>query len=213
MLRTSVRKTKSSIAKLGKKSEIVLFTAFGIASLLSGIAVAKSTREFFFKNGGIEEMNLLRKVEVKNAIRENITAYFGTARNYTIEDLFRWENNYLKWADTLGVFDRKSDPREILSFGKGKCGEYASLFASACTAIGIDVKIVVSEKADFSNGAHAWNQVLIDGSWVNVDASLSLVNSTERYRAWDWWNGLGADYFIFSFDQTGICADITNELI
>jgi transglutaminase-like putative cysteine protease len=172
---------------------------------------ARPINEYFFKSGGIENMKLLQQPDVANAIRANITAYFGSARNYTTEELFQWENKYLKWTDTISLFDRHSDPREVLSFGKGKCQEYAILFASACVATGKDVRLVVCEKSDFSNGVHAWNQVMINGSWVDVDSSLSMVNSSERYRLWYWWSGLGKDYLIFSFVLNGICEDITSQ--
>jgi hypothetical protein len=100
-----------------------------------------------------------------------------------------------------------------LSFGKGKCQEYAILFASACVATGKDVKLVVCEKSDFSEGPHAWNQVIINGSWASVDSSLSMVNSTERYREWYWWSGLGKEYLIFAFDNNGTCEDITQQCV
>jgi len=191
-----------------------LLFALGLISVCSGVSLivfARPINEYFFKSGGIEEMNLLQKLEVKDAIKTNITAYFGSGSNYTIEELFQWENNYLKWTDTLSIFDRHSDPREILSFGQGKCQEYATLFASACIATGMDVKLIVCEKADYSNGAHAWNQVLVNGSWIDVDSSLSMVNSSNRYRLWDWWSGLGTDYLIFAFELNGICEDITDQ--
>ena len=109
--------------------------------------------------------------------------------------------------------NRPSDPREILKLGKGKCQEYAYLFASACVATGKNVKLIVCQKSDFSEGHHTWNQVFDNGSWVNVDSSLWKVNSLPVYHDWFWWSSVGEDCFIFSFDLNGNCADITGDFI
>jgi transglutaminase-like putative cysteine protease len=173
---------------------------------------ARSINEYLFMSGSIEAMKIIQRPEVVSAIKANITAFFGgPIRYYTIEELFQWENYYLKWTDTMLLINRHSDPREILNFGRGKCQEYSVLFASACVAMGRDVKLVICEESDYSAGPHAWNQVIINGSWTDVDSSLSMMNSSERYRSWYWWSGLGKDYFIFAFDQNETCEDITNQ--
>jgi len=69
------------------------------------------------------------------------------------------------------------------------------------------------EKSDFSEGNHAWNQVIINGSWIDVDSSLSKLNSISRYHDWDWWSGIGEDCFIFSFGLNGDCEDVTGDFI
>jgi hypothetical protein len=169
--------------------------------------------EFFFISGKSFVMKSMQKPGVQTEIRANITSYFGgSIRNFTVEELFQWENYYLTWADEMPA-NRPEDPREILKLGKGKCQEYAYLFASACVATGRDVKLMVCMKSDLSEGYHSWNQVIVNGSWIDVDSSLSKVNSLTVYHGWDWWGSVGEDCFIYSFDLNGTCKDATGDFI
>ena len=163
--------------------------------------------------GGVKVMRLIQNPDVMDEISANITSYFDDSlRNYSIEELFEWTNHYLNWSDSISG-NRPSDPREVLKSGEGQCQEYSLLFASACVATNKDVRIVVCEKSNFLNGHHAWNQVILDGSWVDVDSSLSKVNSLETYHGWFWWADVGEDCFVFSFDLDGKCEDITGEFV
>lgn len=55
--------------------------------------------------------------------------------------------------------------------GKGNCAAYADIVKDACQVLGIEAKVIVglSEK----HGAHAWNQVKLDGNWYNLDLTWS----------------------------------------
>lgn len=53
---------------------------------------------------------------------------------------------------------------------KGICYDFASLFAAMLRTQGIPVKLVKGY-SDNIDGYHAWNEVLIDGSWVTIDAT------------------------------------------
>lgn len=60
---------------------------------------------------------------------------------------------------------------EILARRKGKCTEYAILFAAMTRAAGLPTKVVLGER--YQNGVwigHMWNEVWL-GEWVAVDSS------------------------------------------
>jgi hypothetical protein len=54
----------------------------------------------------------------------------------------------------------------ILTSKFGWCGEFALLFRDIANACGLNVRQVVCNGED-----HVWNEVLINGSWVRVDAT------------------------------------------
>jgi hypothetical protein len=54
----------------------------------------------------------------------------------------------------------------ILTSKFGWCGEFALLFRDIANACGLNVRRVVCNGED-----HVWNEVLINGSWVRVDAT------------------------------------------
>ncbi len=71
-------------------------------------------------------------------------------------------------ADTL------SGP-EVLACRKGKCSEFATLFASLARAAGIPTRIVLGDRLLPGQwGAHMWNEVYV-GRWIPVDASYNEV--------------------------------------
>jgi hypothetical protein len=64
---------------------------------------------------------------------------------------------------------------EVLSCRKGKCSEYATLFASLARSAGIPTRIVLGERMVGGQWAgHMWNEVYA-GRWVTVDASCNEV--------------------------------------
>jgi hypothetical protein len=79
--------------------------------------------------------------------------------------------------------DYRTRPRnliQLLSVKKGACTEYALLFATLARAAGIPAREVAGlyymgdELKGF--GPHAWNEVVLDGHWLPVDAAW---NETE----------------------------------
>ena len=64
---------------------------------------------------------------------------------------------------------------EVLACGRGKCSEYATLFASMARAIGIPTRVALGERMVAGSWmGHMWNEVWI-GRWVTVDASADEV--------------------------------------
>ena len=77
----------------------------------------------------------------------------------------------VKIAETL------SGP-EVLKGRRGKCTEYATLFASLSRSLGIPTRIVLGDRiAGRKWVGHMWNEVYV-GQWVPVDAAANEVNES-----------------------------------
>ena len=81
------------------------------------------------------------------------------------------------------------DTLKVLS---GICYDYASLFGAMLRSLEIPTKLVKGYKSDIV-AYHAWNEVLIDGSWVIIDTtydsafvkgniSVSMIKSNSDYN-------------------------------
>jgi hypothetical protein len=144
-------------------------------------------------------------------------------RSYNYTDLIIWENEHLVFSE--GNIQRNTDPIKIYEYDKGRCGEFAILYAELCISQGYQCRIVDSIFND-----HVWNEVKIDGNWTRVDASptgqpmnknigyplfyeeiwhsppilalafenSSIVDVTSNYRS-DHWSLLSASTFLFIF--------------
>jgi transglutaminase-like putative cysteine protease len=71
-------------------------------------------------------------------------------------------------AEPLTVLD-------IIRVKKGDCTEHASLFATLARAAGIPAReiggLIYMGDAFKAFGGHAWNEVILDGKWVGIDAT------------------------------------------
>jgi hypothetical protein len=64
---------------------------------------------------------------------------------------------------------------EVLACRKGKCSEFAILFASLARAAGIPTRIVLGDRLIPGQwGGHMWNEVYV-GRWIPVDAGVNEV--------------------------------------
>lgn len=150
------------------------------------------------------------------AIRANITSYFGdTNRTYSLNDLFNWESAYMKFANGT-LWNRTTDPMDILANGQGKCQEFSILYAAACLSVGYNASLViVVNRYFYFDTEHAFNEVhFANGSWVQLDASdltpTKLVyNDTSVYNGWSWQSGIGKTYIIIAFYSNGNHEDVT----
>jgi hypothetical protein len=95
-------------------------------------------------------------------------AYFKTVlgRSYNYTELIVWENQHLNF--TYANIARNDDPIKIYEYGKGRCQEFATLYAALCISQGYRCRIVDNILND-----HVFNEVLQpNGTWIRVDASL-----------------------------------------
>ena len=165
---------------------------------------------------GTQTMKNLERPVVLDAIRANITSYFGNDnRTYSLDDLFKWESAYVKFKEGP-LYNRSTDPRDILKNGWGKCGEFSILYAAACLSVGYNVSLInVVNGGFYFDTQHAFNEIQFqNGSWAQLDASdftpTSLVfNNTSVYTNWSWWSKVGSTYIMIAFYGNGNYADVT----
>ncbi|KAJ3160931.1 Elongator subunit elp2 [Geranomyces michiganensis] len=62
-------------------------------------------------------------------------------------------------------FPRYNDPRKLMSTRRGRCGEFANVFALFCISMGFETRYIL----DFTD--HVWTEIYCDGvGWVNCDS-------------------------------------------
>lgn len=83
---------------------------------------------------------------------------------------------------------------ELLTTGKGVCTAYAMLFDEIMNRLNIPSKIT-------HNTAHAWNLVLLDGNWYNIDCSTPDMTEINDFK---YSTFLKSDKY---FNLNGICVD------
>lgn len=196
--------------------QYLLGIVFAVILFISAIFWINPPIEIKYKKYYEQVMLNLNQPEVINHIKANITAYFTRSDNFTIDDLFEWENHYMTFV-TCSMQNRSTDPCQILEIQLGKCREFSILFASACVSTGIDVRLLTVVDVNYSaNGPHAFNEVRINGAWVPVDASWTshlVFNDTSIYEVSDWWSLVGKDYRIYAFDKNGVSEDVTCKYV
>lgn len=68
-----------------------------------------------------------------------------------------------------GAVERPNTASQVLSWGKGRCGEFTSAFVALCRACGIPARGVwgLGEYPWLSDSDHAWPEVYVDGiGWI-----------------------------------------------
>ncbi len=93
------------------------------------------------------------------------------------KDAFTITQNILHWISANITPDFVAETLtgpEVLKKRKGKCSEYAILFASLARAAGIPTKVALGEQ-NIGNRwmGHMWNEVWL-GQWMTVDAAASI---------------------------------------
>ena len=99
-------------------------------------------------------------------------------------------------------FPRYNDPVKLLSWRKGRCGEWANCFTLIAVALGFDARYVL----DVTD--HVWTEVWLEGRerYVHVDACEAAVDSPLLYEA-GWGKKLS---YIFAAGPDGV-VDVTRR--
>ncbi|MDH5450553.1 MAG: hypothetical protein OEX77_06600 [Candidatus Bathyarchaeota archaeon] len=100
-------------------------------------------------------------------------------RKYTLAELLEWLHDKVKWSK--GQIIRHNDPIEILTYGKGRCGEFSILFTALCLAHDYRTRLIL----DMSD--HVWTEIWNENQnrWVHVDPSEKRIDDPQMYeRSW-----------------------------
>lgn len=71
-------------------------------------------------------------------------------------------------VDTIAGISIHS-PYAIIQEGRGVCQAYAALFQKFCDYLEIPCVFVLGQRDNDGLETHAWNKVMIDGQWYNID--------------------------------------------
>jgi len=121
-------------------------------------------------------------------------------REYTLTELLEWLHRKVKWSK--GKITRHNDPRRILAYGKGRCGEFSILFTALCLAHNYRARLIL----DMSD--HVWTEVWNkkQNRWVHVDPSEKRIDDPKMYER-DWKKSLKE---IYAFEN-GNLEDVTKR--
>jgi len=125
----------------------------------------------------IEKYRVLSRELMDPALLADLRALFD--RKYTLEELLSWIHERVGFDK--GDIERHNDPREILAYGRGRCGEFSILFTSLCLVHGYRARLIL----DMSD--HVWSEVWDSerGRWVHVDPSEKRIDDPLMYET-DW---------------------------
>jgi hypothetical protein len=99
------------------------------------------------------------ETEKLNAIYD----YIVRNMTYDYDEINRIDSTYIPDIDT------------VLESKKGICYDYAAVMASLLREAGIPAKLLMGYRSD-TEVYHAWNQAMVDGRWVTVDATWDSVS-------------------------------------
>ena len=133
-------------------------------------------------------------------------------RDYMFGELIEWVNDVIVFDKTYNDSGRhwKTDPASIKENGKGQCGEFGILCASACLANGYETRLVVAVDVSNPNNwkdLHVWDEVKMCG-WIHVDPSGNVCGEKYRYETLDWGENIGSTVRIYAFEE-GKCEEVT----
>jgi peptide-N4-(N-acetyl-beta-glucosaminyl)asparagine amidase len=96
-----------------------------------------------------------------------------------LAELLDWIHERVKFDK--GNIARHNDPKEILAYGRGRCGEFSVLFTALCLAHDYRARLIL----DVSD--HVWTEVWDGGQkrWVHVDPSEKRIDDPFMYER-DW---------------------------
>lgn len=94
-------------------------------------------------------------------------------------ELLDWIHERVKFDK--GNIARHNDPKGILAYGRGRCGEFSVLFTALCLAHDYRARLIL----DVSD--HVWTEVWDGGQkrWVHVDPSEKRIDDPFMYER-DW---------------------------
>jgi len=115
-------------------------------------------------------------------------------RKYSLPELLEWLHSKVKWSKEN--IKRHNNPKEILTYGKGKCGEFSILFTALCLAHGYRARLIL----DMTD--HVWTEVWNkkERRWIHVDPSEKRIDDPKMYER-DWKKNLKE---IYAFENGSI---------
>jgi hypothetical protein len=187
-----VKKSTSNLFKLNKRFKIALVSVFVVAILvITALIVSSLSYSEGFSSG---QKDVVAVISFNEELMINLSSpdcqvylkgLFSTKQNYT--QLLDWESKNLNYS--TADITRHNDPRQIISYHLGRCGEFSILYTSVCIANDIPARIVSPAIIILGVIDHVWVEVnpSKDGmSWIPIDptdACYRIQHGTSIYES------------------------------
>ena len=93
--------------------------------------------------------------------------------------IYTWVGRNLTYDDNKaraimrGNYKTDSGARAAFNTGKGICFDYSCLYVAMSRDLGLKVRLITGEGFNGREWVpHAWNQVYVDGNWINIDTTF-----------------------------------------
>ena len=153
VVRVPEERPKTSDRVRPKQKEIVYYNG---VTLEHGIKSSEAIN--------IEAHNIVKGKTSNKAKAHALYTFIG--RNLTYDDN--------KARDIMrGNYKIDSGARAAFNTGKGICFDYSCLYVAMARDVGLKVRLITGEGFNGREWVpHAWNQVYVDGKWINVDTTF-----------------------------------------
>ncbi len=112
-------------------------------------------------------INLANEITANSATdREKAAALY----HWIAENISYDYDIYERWLkqDPTALYGDTEDALNVLQARKATCNGYTNLFAALARSIGLKTQIIWGQG---NNAKHAWNKVLVEGVWENIDTT------------------------------------------
>ena len=96
----------------------------------------------------------------------------ATTDKEIIAAAYNWILHNLTYDDDYKPAYQCFNVKRTLSLKSGICYDFANLFAAICRSQGVTCYCINGYRRDNVNYQHAWNRVLFDGVWWNMDITF-----------------------------------------
>lgn len=99
----------------------------------------------------------------------------------TVKNIGEWVVTNINWSDTPACKTKLTENEcKTLLLGCGACGEKSELVAALLNSLNIPAVVTEAVSED-----HAWNEVLINGQWILLDATSGKLFFNISKKEWE----------------------------
>ncbi len=120
----------------------------------------------FMYNSAVDHQSVEKNITIRKIIRSSLTKS-GAMKKKSVRDRVRALDAYICRTLRYDSDYLHKDFYETAVKNRGVCADYSEMFFYLCREAGIPCRLI--DGTVKGGGAHSWNQVKIDGKWLNVD--------------------------------------------
>jgi hypothetical protein len=172
-------------SKLARQIPNIINNSIKIEVKEAAKSVGGSDKTIIYYNGITLEEGIQSNETIDSHARRLVAG--ASSENEKAKKIYEWIGKNLDYDDEKARkilnndFSVKSGAIAAYDEKKGICFDYTCLYIAMCRAVSLDVRMITGEGFNgVSWISHAWNQVLVDGKWINVDTTF--------YKGGDYYN-------------------------